>query len=81
MGVNFFTKSTFPFFLSVAVRVIEPTLLAEIMGSAFFCLLGGRDLLKAVIVSIYFNYIAVEGRIPRASGSFVKSTMRGCKIP
>ncbi len=81
MGLNFFTRSTFPFFLSVAVLVIEPTLLAVIMGNAFFCLLGGSDLLNAVIVSIYFNYIAVEGRIPRAKGSLVKSITRGCKSP
>jgi hypothetical protein len=52
-------------------------LCAGIIGRAFFCLLGGRDLLNAVIVSIYFNYIAVEGLIPRAKGSVEKSTTLG----
>jgi hypothetical protein len=52
-------------------------LLAEIMGRAFFYLLGGNPLLNAVIVSIYFNYIAVEGLIPKAKGSAEKSTTLG----
>lgn len=78
---NFLTRSTFPFFLSVAVRLILPTLCAGIIGRAFFCLLGGRDLLNAVIVSIYFNYIAVEGLIPRAKGSVEKSTTLGQSNP
>jgi hypothetical protein len=56
-------------------------LLAEIMGRAFFYLLGGNPLLNAVIVSIYFNYIAVEGLIPRAKGSAEKSTTRGYRSP
>lgn len=78
---NFLIKSTFPFFLSVTVRVILPTLFAAIIGSAFFYLLGGRDLLNAVIVSIYFNYIAVEGLIPKAKGSIEKSTILGYSNP
>jgi hypothetical protein len=81
MGLNFFTRSTIPFFLSVAVLVIDPTLFAVIMGNAFFYLLGGSDLLNADIVSIYFNYIAVEGLMPSANGSFVKSITRGCRSP
>jgi hypothetical protein len=56
-------------------------LLAGIMGRAFFYLLGGNPLLNAVIVSIYFNYIAVEGLIPKAKGSVEKSTTLGCSKP
>lgn len=74
---NFLTKSTFPFFLSVTVRTMPPMLLAGIMGRAFFYLLGGNPLLNAVIVSIYFNYIAVEGLMPKAKGSVEKSTSLG----
>jgi hypothetical protein len=77
IDVNFFTKSTLPFFLSVTVRVMLPTLFAEIIGRAFFCLLGGKALLNDEIDSIYFNYIAVEGLIPRARGSAEKSTTLG----
>ncbi len=56
---------------------MPPMLLAGIMGRAFFYLLGGNPLLNAVIVSIYFNYIAVEGLMPKAKGSVEKSTTLG----
>lgn len=81
IGPNFLTISEIPF-LFFSTRLILPMLLALIRGRAFFYLLGGRLLLKEIMLSTCFSAIAVEGRIPRFTGSAAKSSTFGlCMKP
>lgn len=74
------TISWVPFFSSFFILDMLPTLLQDIIGSAWACLLAGSDLLNKMIESIYFSWMAVDGRIPRLRGSVVKSTTLGWRI-
>jgi hypothetical protein len=76
IGPNLRINSYYPF-LFFSTLTMLPTLFDYIMGRAFLALLAGRALLNDIIASICFNYIAVEGRIPRLTGSEAKSKILG----